>query len=168
MEPKRNADIPMAATWTPTDGTLTGTNKEYEADVRESASVAHIYGQKYVAAESLTAMGMTGSAWSWSPETLKPTADLELSSGLNRFVLHSTVHQPDDEHMPGLSLGIFGHWFNRHETWAEMASAWADYMARSCFMLQAGQNVADILWYYGEDSCVTTEFGRKPSDIPSG
>ena len=168
MEPKRNADIPMAATWTPTDGTLTGTNKEYEADVRESASVAHIYGQKYVAAESLTAMGMTGSAWSWSPETLKPTADLELSSGLNRFVLHSTVHQPDDDHMPGLSLGIFGHWFNRHETWAELAGPWMTYLARCSFMMQQGKPVEDILYFYGEDNSLTTLFKNGQPPMPKG
>ena len=60
----------------------------HKADIRESASVAHIYGQNLVAAESLTAIGLGGSAWSYSPENLKPTADLELASGLNRFVIH--------------------------------------------------------------------------------
>jgi len=170
MEPKKNADIPMAATWTPTDGTVTGTTKEYEADVRESASVAHIYGQKIVAAESLTAMGMgnPGTAWAWAPETLKPTADYELSNGLNRFVLHSTVHQPDDEHMPGLTLGIFGHWFNRHETWAEQAGPWMKYLARSCYMLQQGKVVENILYFYGEDSNLTTLFKNGQPDMPAG
>jgi hypothetical protein len=30
----------------------------------------------------LTAIGLGGNAWSYSPEKLKPTADLELASGL--------------------------------------------------------------------------------------
>ena len=47
-----------------------------DADIRESASVAHIYGQNLVAAESLTA---GSGAWSFSPETLKPTADASCS-----------------------------------------------------------------------------------------
>ena len=61
------------------------------ADIRESASVAHIYGQNLVAAESLTA---SSGAYAWSPATLEPTADKELAMGLNRFVIHTSVHQP--------------------------------------------------------------------------
>jgi hypothetical protein len=53
-------------------------------------SVAHIYGQNIVAAESLTAANF---AWAYSPETLKPTADRLLAMGLNRFVIHTSVHQ---------------------------------------------------------------------------
>ena len=45
--------LPMSAMWTQ----MPGVNAErygYNADIRESASVAHIYGQNLVAAESLT------------------------------------------------------------------------------------------------------------------
>lgn len=170
MEPKKNADIPMAAMWTPINGQLKEDRFDLQADIRESASVAHIYGQKLVAAESLTSMGVKfGTAWNWTPETLKPTADLELSCGLNRFILHSTVHQPTDDKKPGLSLGIFGHWFNRHETWAEQARPWIEYLSRSAYMMQQGRNVADILYFYGEDSNITTLFaGGNPPAIPEG
>jgi hypothetical protein len=140
----------------------------YNADDKESASVAHIYGQNIAAAESFTAMGQGGQAYSFHPGNLKFLADIELSNGINRFVIHESAAQPDDVHVPGMSLGGIGQWFNRHETWAELATVWADYMARSCFMLQAGKNVADILWYYGEDSCVTTEFGHKAVSVPAG
>ena len=54
MEVKRNADIPMSAMWTQTPG-VNAEQYGYNADIRESASVAHIYGQNLVAAESLTA-----------------------------------------------------------------------------------------------------------------
>jgi hypothetical protein len=167
MEVKRTAAIPMSATWTPgfTNGIPGEVSTGAKADVRESASVAHIYGQKLVAAESLTAIG---TAWAWSPETLKPTADMELSNGLNRFVIHCSVHQPVNDKIPGLGLGPFGQWFTRHETWAEMALPWTTYLARSSYMLQQGKFVADIVYFYGEDNNITALFGDKLPDIPEG
>ena len=137
----------------------------YNADIRESASVAHIYGQNLVAAESLTA---ASGAWSWSPETLKPTADKELAMGLNRFVIHTSVHQPVNDKIPGLGLGPFGQWFTRHETWAELAKPWTTYLARSSYMLQQGKFVADVLYFYGEDSNITALFATKSPDVPAG
>jgi hypothetical protein len=166
MEVKRNAEIPMSALWTPE--TPSAEPPGYGVDIRESASVAHIYGQNLVAAESLTAYGGERGAWSWSPETLKPTADTELAMGLNRFVLHTSVHQPVSDKVPGLSLGPFGQWFTRHETWAELAKPWTTYLARSSYMLQQGKFVADVLYFYGEDSNITALFGAKPPDIPAG
>ncbi|MCC6289787.1 MAG: discoidin domain-containing protein [Chitinophagaceae bacterium] len=166
MDVKRTAAIPMAAMWTP--GAIGGDGTGYKADIRESASVAHIYGQNITAAESLTAIGTMGNAWSYSPEKLKPTADLEMASGLNRFVIHTSVHQPVDDKIPGLGLGPFGQWFNRHETWAEQAKAWTDYLARSCYLLQQGKFVADIVYYYGEDNNITSLFGKKLPAIPEG
>ncbi|WP_035671389.1 glycosyl hydrolase [Flavobacterium sp. 83] len=163
MEVKRTASIPMGAMWTP--GGLGGDDAVHKADIRESASVAHIYGQNLVAAESLTAIG---NAWAFSPERLKPTADMELASGLNRFVIHTSVHQPSDEHVPGLGLGPFGQWFTRHETWAEQATAWTDYLSRSSYLLQQGKFVADVIYYYGEDNNITSLFEKKSPNIPQG
>jgi alpha-L-rhamnosidase/F5/8 type C domain len=163
MEVKRTADIPMSAMWTPNKTGEESTG--YKADIRESASVSHIYGQNFVAAESLTAIG---NAWAFSPERLKPTADLELACGLNRFVIHTSVHQPVDDKIPGLGLGPFGQWFTRHETWAEQAKPWIDYLSRSSFMLQQGKFVADIVYYYGEDNNITSLFANKLPEIPEG
>ncbi|MBP8303084.1 MAG: glycoside hydrolase, partial [Phycisphaerae bacterium] len=166
MEVKRTAAVPMSAMWVGrAGGHPSGVPAGYAADIRESASVAHIYGQNLVAAESLTA---GSGAWSWSPETLKPTADAELSQGLNRFVIHTSVHQPVHDKIPGLSLGPFGQWFTRHETWAEVAQPWITYLARSSYMLQQGQFVADVLYYYGEDTNITALFGSAPPDLPEG
>ena len=162
MEVKRKSDVPMSAMWTSQPGRTGG---QYDADVRESASVAHIYGQNLVAAESLTA---GSGAWSFSPETLKPTADRLLAMGLNRFVIHTSVHQPVNDKIPGLGLGPFGQWFTRHETWAESARPWTTYLARSSFLLQQGRFMADILYYYGEDSNITALFSSKPPEIPAG
>ena len=164
MEAKRTNDVPMSAMWTQRPG-VNAEQHGYNADIRESASVAHLYGKTYVAAESLTA---GSNAWAWSPATLKPTADKELAMGLNRFVIHTSVHQPLVDKGPGLSLGPFGQWFTRNETWAEQARAWVTYLARSSFMLQQGRFVADVLYYYGEDTNVTALFRDKAPPVPAG
>jgi hypothetical protein len=164
MEVKRSNDVPMSAMWTQKPGL----NKEqfgYNADIRESASVAHIYGQNLVAAESMTA---SSGAWAWSPATLKPTADKEMAMGLNRFVIHTSVHQPLLDKQPGLALGPFGQWFTRNETWAEQATPWIRYLARSSYLLQQGHFAADIAYFYGEDSNLTALFGKKGPEIPEG
>ena len=51
----------MSAMWTPNPFMNGDDQTSYEADIRESASVAHIYGQNLVAAESLTAFGFGGN-----------------------------------------------------------------------------------------------------------
>ncbi|MPR32152.1 glycosyl hydrolase [Salmonirosea aquatica] len=166
MDVKRYADIPMSAMWTP--GSLAGGNDEEvrsKADIRESASVAHIYGQNIVAAESMTAIG---NAFAYSPERLKRTADMEMASGLNRFVIHTSVHQPLDDKKPGFSLGPFGQWFTRQETWADQAKSWMDYLGRSSYLLQQGKYVADVLYYYGENHNITSTFAQSLPAVPAG
>lgn len=168
MDVKRNAEIPMAAMWTPGSSETRSNNEDVrsEADIRESASVANIYGKPIVAAESFTSIQ---NAFSWYPEKLKRTADLELASGLNRFVIHTSVHQPLDDKKPGISLGPFGQYFTRHETWAGAgAKAWMDYLGRSSYLLQQGKNIADILYYYGENTNITWLCREKLPSIPKG
>ncbi|WP_304236865.1 glycosyl hydrolase [Jiulongibacter sediminis] len=166
MDVKKNADIPMSAMWTP--GSLAGGDDEEprsEADIREAASVANIYGKPYVAAESMTSVGKSFQEY---PEKLKRTADLELASGLNRFVIHTSVHQPLDKG-PGFSLGPFGQYFSRLETWSGAgAKAWIGYLGRSSYMMQQGQNVADILYLYGENTNATWVSREKLPETPEG
>lgn len=164
MQVKRSNDVPMAAMWTQRPG-INNDQPGYNADIRESASVARIYGQNLVAAESMTARS---GAWAWSPATLKPTADKELAEGLNRFVIHTSVHQPLLDRKPGLALGPYGQWFTRNDTWAEEARPWITYLARNDFMLQQGRFTADIVYFYGEDTNLTDLFLRKNPDIPEG
>jgi hypothetical protein len=170
MEVKKMNDIPMGAMWTQKPGV----NNEmfgFDADDRETASVAHIYGQNLAAAESMTA-GDRGTAWGWSPATLKPTADKEMAEGINRFVIHCSVHQPlvqdgTKPTAPGLGLGPYGQWFNRNETWAEEAGPWVTYLARSSYMLQQGKFVADVIYFYGEDTNVTSLFNHSLPPVPA-
>lgn len=167
MDCKRYAEIPMSAFWMDyKNGNIF--NPRFEADVRESASVAHIYGQNIAAAESFTSDGYRDGAWVFSPAVLKPTADAAMAAGLNRFVIHTSPHQPVDDKVPGLGLGKYGQWFDRHQTWADQAKAWTDYLSRSCYMLQQGRFVADVAYYYGEDNNATGIMLKKVPALPYG
>lgn len=159
---RRYTDIPMSAMWA--FNINKGVSPVYLADMKGASSVAHIYGQNLAAAESLTA---AFNPWAYSPADLQPMIDLEFASGINRPVIHTSVHQPTDDKLPGLSLMIFGQYFNRHETWAEMAKPWVDYMSRNSFMLQQGRNLADVAYFYGEEAPLVALYQREPvKDAP--
>ena len=171
MDAKRAASVPMAAIWM-TDSPSGSMLPASITDIRESASVAHIYGQNIAAAESFTVSGEDKRAYTYYPGNIKPVADMALASGLNRFIIHDSASQPSDDFLPGLGLFKYGQWFHRNETWAPYAKVWTDYLARSCQMLQTGRNVADILLFYGEDTNATAVYGgesfRFLPDIPTG
>jgi hypothetical protein len=156
------ADIPMAALWSyPRGGaprpTLLG-------DMKGASSVAHLRGVPFVAAESLTAFN---SPWAFAPADLRRMVDLEFANGITRPVIHTSVHQPVDDKLPGLSLAIFGQYFNRHETWAEMARPWVDYLSRTSYLLQQGRNIADVAYFIGEERPITALFADAPlADVP--
>ena len=174
MMPKRKADFPMAAMWIHIVDE--GRHSSYpagDADIRESSSIAHIFGQNIAAGESFTVDGRIGErremgAYQSAPCNLKPLADAEMAEGLNRFVIHTSVHQPVDDKAPGLALGPFGQWFTRHETWAEEARCWTDYLSRSCYLLQQGRWAADVAYFYGEDKNVTGTFIDRRIGVPEG
>ncbi len=160
MEMKQTADIPMGAMWMHnTPGQMEGV---YFNDNQESASVAHIYGQNIAATESFTG----GPAYGTAPWDLKSTADAILLAGSNRFVIHTSAHQPITRG-PGVTLGV-GQMFSRNETWAEQSKVWLDYLSRSSFMLQSGKAANDIAVFYGEESSITAVYGNNYPDIPAG
>ncbi|GGC00868.1 hypothetical protein GCM10011494_19270 [Novosphingobium endophyticum] len=162
LQMRRHADVPMAAMWYFPLGE--DPKQTYIADIKGAASVANIYGRPYVAAESMTSML---APWAYGPRDLKHVIDLEFATGINRPVIHTSVHVPTEDHKPGLRLSIFGQDFNRNEAWAELARPWVDYIARNSLMLQQGRNVADIAYFYGEEAPVTGLYGEKPvSGIP--
>lgn len=170
MDVKRHATSPMAAFWmedTPTGSTITSAI----ADIRESASVAHIYGQNNVSAESFTVNGDDRHAYTYCPENMKYMADVAMSAGVTRFFIHESASQPNDNYLPGLQLYRYGQWFHRNETWAHLAHTLTDYLARSSYLLGKGHAVADILLYYGEDNNITSLYGgnfRELPQIPQG
>lgn len=162
MAMRSHTDIPMSAMWT--HSREQGPKASYLADTKGAASVAHIYGQNLVAAESMTS---AMSPWNDSPRTLKRIIDLEFLQGINRPVIHTSVHQPTDDKLPGLSLFIFGQYFNRHESWAPLARPWVDYIARNALLLQQGHDAAELGYFYGEEAPLTGLYGDKPvADAP--
>jgi hypothetical protein len=163
MTMRSHTDVPMAALWTFPEGTKPALSAM--VDMKGAASVANIYGQNLAAAESMTAVL---TPWGFAPHHLRRAIDLEFATGINRPVIHTSVHQPRDDRKPGLSLSIFGQYFNRHETWAELARPWIDYMARNSFMLQQGRAQADVAYFYGEEAPLGGVFtDGKPDDRPT-
>jgi hypothetical protein len=164
MEMRSKTDIPMGAMWTWAGSPAP--EASYLADLRGAASVAHIYGQNIVGAESMTSRG---PAWSWSPNKLKTVADLEFALGVNRFQIHESSHQPLADMAPGLTLGPYGIWFNRNDTWASAATPWINYLARCSYLLQQGHYYADVAYFYGEEGPLTAVYGWKAAqDLPEG
>jgi hypothetical protein len=113
----------------------------YYQDVRGAASAAHVYGKNTVAAEAFTGGGYE------SPFTLKKVADYWFCQGVNRLVFHTSAHQPLDTRPGNTMVGTHLH---RNITWAEQAKPFIDYLARTSFMLQQGQPVADIAYLLNE------------------
>ncbi len=164
MEMRQYFDSVGAAMWTYNSRKFPAV-LAYEADIQGAASVAHIYGANRVDLESLTS---DRQPWWWAPQETKQFVDLEFALGGNHLGIHTSVHQPVDK-PPGLSLGPFGQFFNRHETWAEMARPWLDYIARASWMLQQGKYTADIVYFYGEEAPIVSLWGNKRVDgVPRG
>ncbi len=164
MEMRSKTDVPMGAMWTWAGDP--GPEIDYLSDLRGAASIAHIYGQNLVGAESMTSRG---PAWSFSPNNLKKVADLEFALGVNRFEIHESTHQPVPDLAPGLTLGPYGLWFDRNDTWADEAEPWVTYLARCSWLLQQGHYFADVAYFYGEEGPLTAVFGWKAmDDAPDG
>jgi hypothetical protein len=113
----------------------------YYQDIRGAASAAHISGGQLVAAEAFTGGGYE------SPFTLKQVADYWFAQGVNRIVFHTSAHQPRDT-KPGNTM--VGTHINRNITWAELASPFMTYLARTSYLLQQGRFVADIAYLLNE------------------
>lgn len=163
MEMRRYADIPMGASGLPSapgDQIL----DTYRVDMRGASSVANVYGRRHAGAESFTFTPL-GTL----PGALKPTADQVLVAGVNRFMIHTSAHQPLDTG-PGISLGGIGWFFTRNETWAEQARPFTSYLARCCHVLSQGRAVKDVAYFYGQESAITGIWGsaKAQPDVPLG
>ena len=95
---------------------------------------------------------------------LKWLGDYYMSLGVNRFVIHTSVHQPFLDRRPGMTLGPFGQHFTRNNTWAEQSRGWISDLTRSSYLLQQGLFVGDLAYYYGEGvpASVTWATRRRP------
>ncbi|MCA1760086.1 MAG: glycoside hydrolase family 2, partial [Bacteroidales bacterium] len=133
-----------------------------DIECKSASSAAHIYGKPVVSAEAFTA---SGKAYLRHPALLKKRGDWSFTEGINHFVLHLFIHQPDDNRVPGVNAW-FGTEFNRHNTWFEQSETWMEYLRRCQHILQQGKYVADVCYFIGEDAPMMTG-GRIP-ELPAG
>ncbi|RED47813.1 glycosyl hydrolase [Seonamhaeicola aphaedonensis] len=131
-------------------------------ECKASSSTAHTYGKPITSAEAFTS---SRKMYLRHPEMLKKRGDWALTEGINHFVLHLYIQQPDDTRKPGMNAW-FGTEFNRHNTWFSQADTYFDYLRRCQHLLQQGKYVADVCYFIGEDAPIMTG-GRVP-EIPKG
>ncbi|MEI6561309.1 MAG: glycosyl hydrolase [Verrucomicrobiota bacterium] len=142
-----HADIPMGEFWT--DNNTMGTG------CLLAASIAHVNGRRIVGAEAFT----SDKPWIMDPWAIKAQGDAIYCTGINRFDLHTCVHQPWPDRLPGLTLGKFGSHFQHTTPWWEMSPAWIQYLTRCQYLLQEGRFVADAILLASEDA----PFGKAAS-----
>ncbi|MGM0573398.1 MAG: glycosyl hydrolase [Bacteroidota bacterium] len=121
----------------------------YSFSLRLAASIAHVHDRTLASAEAFTGAPHL-ARWENHPGSLKKVGDWAWTQGINRFILHSYPHQPWNDVVPGMTMGQYGCHFDRNNTWWEPGRAWIQYITRSQFLLQAGENVADVLCYAGD------------------
>lgn len=145
LEVGAKADILMGEFWAGSDGA--------PSCVKLAASVAHTHGIKIVGAESFTAAPNNGK-WQNHPGRLKTLGDRIWCTGVNRFIFHCYAHQPwvGTNKIPGMTMGQWGTHFGRYNTWWEQSRAWIAYITRAQYLLQSGKNVADVLYFGGEEA----------------
>ena len=121
---------------------------------RIAASGGHLRGRKIIAAESFTSSEPM-SGWKTTPAYLKQVGDGGWLNGINRFVMHSYLHQPYGQAKPGVSMGSVGTQFNGNLTWWKEGLEWSRFVQRSQFLLQRGKPKADVLVFIGEGKPTT-------------
>ena len=153
-----HADVPMGEFWAhfPWDDMLS---------IRLAASAAHVNGRAIVGGEAFTSTEEQ-SRFLDHPFALKTTGDLAFSLGLNQMYFHRFAHQPHPDAIPGMTMGPWGFNFDRNNSWFEKSSGWLKYLARSQFLLQQGNFVADVLCFTGEGSPRMSK--RMVPDLPPG
>ena len=110
------------------------------------SSVAHTSGKPIVMAEAFTSRPPDQSRWKETPFALKILGDTAYTVGINRFTLHSYIHQPRSDAAPGFTHGRYGTHFGRLNSWWPLAQGWIDYLRRCQILLQRGTPVADFLF----------------------
>ena len=146
-------DLPMFEFWTSTDDNRLLKYETGAAGAGDVGSLAYNlpaaaaagYGKPLLGSEAYTGY----AHYSESPAELKPFGDRAFAAGINRMILHSSVHQPTDE-KPGMTLGPFASHFNRNNLYWNHASSWLTYQARIQSVLGQGDPVFDVLYFLGD------------------
>jgi hypothetical protein len=136
-------DIPMGEFW---QSEQWKENGQHIAG-KQTACAAHIYGKTLAAAEAFTSTRYYREDFN----DLKPTGDKAFCEGINRFFLHTWTSSRPQDGVPGFEYAAGTH-FNRNVTWWPMAGAFMSYISRCQFLLQQGLFVADVCYYYGDNT----------------
>ena len=112
---------------------------------KEAASAANLYGRRYVDSESYTGW----RNWQDGPTHFKQLFDVAICDGLNRLTFHTFAHNPPEAGLPGYVYHAGEH-FNANNTWWKQSGPMLKYMARCSYMMQQGDFVADVCFYYGD------------------
>lgn len=148
------SDIPMTEFWYPK---APSAQNEYAKPIYNAASATHLYNKPVLAAEACTQVGVK---WNEHPFSVKYLIDYNFTKGVNHLVFHTFSHTPQTNVYPGSSFGgNIGFPLVRQQTWWKYMTNWTDYLARNQYVLQQGEYVADVLWYYGD------HFERPPFDL---
>ncbi len=159
LETFRSSAVPQTEFWAMSPEHRSGDTERFF--VKEASSAAHIYGQPLVADEGETSIG---NQWNESlGMNLKPSFDQGLTEGMNRLVWHQFASSPPELGLPGQEYFAGTH-LNPNVTWWRDAAAFTAYLNRSQFLLQQGQPVSDVLYYYGDN---VPNFVRLKRDDPA-
>ncbi|KKL69790.1 hypothetical protein LCGC14_2111380, partial [marine sediment metagenome] len=113
------------------------------------SSAAHLTGDKIVGAEAFT---RHQGDWTAHPYNIKIKGDRVFTNGVNRYIFHTSVHQPwNDDVKPGFTMGMFGTQVHRNNTWFFKAKEWFTYITRCQYLMQKGNYMSDILVLYGDN-----------------
>jgi len=150
-------DVPMSEFWAWSWRHRIGDANRFF--VKQPASAAHVYGHKLVAAEGFTTIGPHWQETIW--DNLKPAFDKACCEGLNLLVWHAFVCSPAEAGVPGIQYFAGTH-FNPNTTWWAKSGPFLAYVNRCQYLLQQGQFVGDVCYYYGDH--VPNFAQRKGSD----
>lgn len=125
-------------------------DKGLRLNLKQTASAAHVYGQRQAVAEAFTQMEGDRTHWSFGPADLKPYANDAFCEGINRFMLHSATCQPPSDGKPGYEY-CAGQHFTPNITWWEQSPAFFTFLSRCSHMLQQGNSASDVCFYLGEE-----------------
>ena len=158
-------DVPMSCFWM--DGTCGPGKYPCMDNSHYAASLAHVWGRRYVADEAFTSGPPKGGRWLETPFSIKWQNDRAFANGCNMIVYHRFTHQPwtDDRYLPGMTMGRWGMHLDRTQTWWPLVGGWFRYQARCQWMLQEGGFVADVLYWNGE---AVPKYGWPKVDLSEG
>ena len=152
-----NCDIPMGEFWM---------NHERGTQIDAPIHAAHTYGKPVISAESFTQRKALN--WKVHPWLMKPSGDEAWAKGINEFMFHRYVHQPNTHVVPGMTMGSVGSHIDGTQTWwLNAGKAWMKYNQRGQFLLRQGHHVADLLVYAG-DRAPQRFVSNSSVQLPSG